>query len=181
MINIITQALPQRVMIKEKSYRIYTDFRIWIKAIQVISKYPPNICAALLTPICYMDIPQDASDALGGIISFLNYGEKKKRTKDKRVIDFDIDSSYIFSAFYAQYGIDLSVEKMHYYKFCALLFGLCGEHTLLKLINIRSINLSDIKDNDTRKKYSVLKNAFVLEKENAEPGECIFNIMKGSD
>ncbi len=181
MINIITQTLPQRVVIGGKSYRVHTDFRIWLKAISVINKYSPDICAALLTPICYIDIPNDASEALCGIVSFLNYDETKPVKKGGNVIDFDIDSSYIFSAFYAQYGIDLSVEKIHYYKFCALLSGLCGEHMLLKIINLRSMDLTEIKDTETRKKYAALKHMFSLGCENIEPGECIFDIMKGGE
>lgn len=181
MINIIAQTMPHRIIIGGKSYRVHTDFRIWLKAISVISKYPPDICAALLTPICYIDIPKDASDAFEGIISFLNYDETKSAKKGIKVIDFDIDSSYIFSAFYAQYGIDLSTEKIHYYKFCALLSGLCGEHILLKIINIRSMDLSEIKDTETRKKYAALKKVFSLGYENINPGECIFDIMKGGE
>lgn len=181
MINIIMQTMPHRINIDEKSYRIHTDFRIWLKAIQIIDKYSPTICAALLTPICYIDIPKDASAALRGIISFLNPEQAKGSSKGKKVIDFETDSSYIFSAFYTQYGIDLSVEKMHYYKFCALLNGLCGDHMLLKLINIRSMDLSEIKDAELRRKYAALKNVCRLDRENAEPGECIFNIMKGGE
>ena len=180
MTNIIMQTMPERVNIDGKSYRINSDFRIWLKAIQILDKYPPSVCAALLAPICYKDIPQDASHALKGIAAFLN-PDRSGGKKEKRVIDFEADSSYIFSAFYAQYGIDLSIEKMHYYKFCALLRGLCGEHILLRIINIRSIDLSEIKDAELRKKYAVLKNMCRIGGGNAEPGECIFNIMKEGD
>lgn len=177
MINIITHTMPQRVVIDGKSYRVHTDFRIWLKAMSVMEKYPAEVAAALLTPLCYIDIPPSAADALGGIISFLNPDKIKKR--GKRVIDFEKDSPYIFSAFYAQYGIDLSIADMHYHKFCALLLGLCGEHILLKIMNIRSMDLFEIKNAELRKKYAALKKEFSLKKENSEPGECIFDIMKG--
>lgn len=181
MINILTQTMPQRVTINGISYRVNTDFRIWIKAIDIIERYPPKISTVLLTPICYTDTPKEASDAFEGILSFLNADKTEKEDTGKKVIDFDKDSSYIFSAFYAQYGIDLSVENMHYYKFRALLSGLCGDHMLLKIINIRSMDLSEIKDTEMRKRYATLKNMFKLENESDDPGECLFGIVKGGE
>ena len=61
---------------------------------------------------------------------------KDKRTKGEKVLDYDIDADYIYAAFLEQYRIDLLVEEMHWYKFCALLHGL-HDTELNNIINAR--------------------------------------------
>lgn len=93
---------------------------------------------------------------LGGYISY----EEKEQTdilgntlpkiEEQRLIDYNEDANYIYSAFMQVYGIDLIEQqgKLHWLKFKALLEGLPDNTTISKIMSFRAW-----KEEDESKDY----------------------------
>lgn len=70
--------------------------------------------------------------------------------------DFDYDSNLIWSCMLTQYGVDISKEQIHWFKFLAMFEGL--NNTLLNdLMHYRTMDLSEYKDEKLRSKMAQLK------------------------
>lgn len=78
--------------------------------------------------------------------------------------DFEVDAKYIFAAFMQAYGIDLiEVQgKLHWTKFVALLNALPSDTVFRQIRQIRSTDLSKIKDKDQRELIRIQQNEFAL-------------------
>lgn len=78
--------------------------------------------------------------------------------------DFEVDAKYIFAAFTQAYGIDLiEVQgKLHWTKFVALLNALPSDTVFRQIRQIRSTDLSKIKDKDQRELIRIQQNEFAL-------------------
>lgn len=86
--------------------------------------------------------------------------DKKKESSsisNSRPYDFNVDAPLIYSAFMAQYGIDLGATEMHWHKFLYLFNGLNEEHKISKIIQYRIMDLSQIKDKEQKKFYRKMK------------------------
>ena len=90
----------------------------------------------------------------------------KNVSKKEKVFDFTEDADYIYAAFFQDYGIDLSVTDMHWYKFLALFNGLSENTKLRKIIAWRGVRLSDIKDAKLREQYRKIKSFYRLKGDN---------------
>ena len=90
-----------------------------------------------------------------------------------RVISFEQDAEYIYSAFVQAYGIDLIEQQgqLHWNKFKALLNSLPEDTLMRQIMDIRKTNLSDIKDKDERNRIKLLKEQFKLKDSNENFGE----------
>ena len=62
---------------------------------------------------------------------------------DATIIDYDLDSELIYSSFMQQYGIDITVVDMHWYKFMALIKGLSADTKLGRVMGYRAYTKSD--------------------------------------
>ena len=86
----------------------------------------------------------------------------KQKENIQRIYSFEYDDFYIFSAFLQQYGINLQKEDMHWYEFKSLFDGLTEDTKFIKIIQYRSVDLSDIKDKEMRKFYIKQKKIYKL-------------------
>ena len=65
-------------------------------------------------------------------------------TEGLRYIDYDVDQWRIYADFRQIYGIDLSLEDMHWWMFCGLLWNMPYEQsTTLQVIGIRKREVTD--------------------------------------
>lgn len=85
---------------------------------------------------------------------------------EERILDFRIDSDYIYSAFMQDYKIDLCEAKMHWHKFKALLNGISENTRLCQIMGYRSYTGEQVENHD--KIYKKLKNAWELPKKLTE-------------
>ena len=131
---------------------------------------------ALTLNIFYKEIPKDIKKAIDGILWFYSRGDiEKKETKigkennKKRIYSYEHDANYIYSAFLSQYGIDLNeIEYLHWWKFKSLFEGLNEENQICKIMGYRAVDLSKIKDKETKNKYKKLKQTWSLPDERTE-------------
>jgi len=156
MFNVLLDRFPDNY----KGYLIRTDFRIGMQIISCfkdksVFKYEKDrICLKLL----YGNSLPPKDIAIDGLIWFMNLGELPKipdnvseqdeepqpSKKEKDIIDFEIDSSRIYSGFKSTFDIDLDSVKMHWFKFRALLFELRNCH-LSDITELRKMSTAKLE------------------------------------
>lgn len=164
MIDLFKNTLPDAITVDGNVYPIHTDFRYFIlfyrlsKLKRPISEY---VC------MFNADIPEDMNKAIIELTKFANPPKELPRPigdgNGEIIIDFDLDSDFIYSAFLEQYGIDLTLPpeqfQLHWYKFMALLNGLHDT----KLNEIMGFRGYEDKKTDYKTQMNNLKQAWRIE------------------
>ena len=151
--NILTEPLADYVEIGGVRYAVQTDFKNWIR-IGSLMRCPEAENGAHLAEalgLCYVrgSLPPSLEDAVCAMLRFY-IGEEEGQAarqgyaKCTAVYDFEYDAEYIFAAFWAQYGLDLTKCRLHWHAFRALFLGLCGEHKICRMMEYRGADLSQI-------------------------------------
>lgn len=173
MIPLICDPLPTSFTVNGYKYSLNTDFRRWLICAEIMdSPYPTQLkceLCALTVLEKRENIPAEHSLAfLLSCASFLlrkNISEQtlsSPNTPKESVLDFSADAELIFASFMAAYHIDLSTEKMHWFKFMALLTSLPDNSPLMRTIALRQTDPSTIEDDRLRKEIRRAKNAVRL-------------------
>lgn len=174
--NILIDSLPETIEVDGREFPVRTDFRIGILFEQLV--LDPDLTDGEKTEKAIRlffedEIPDDLGQAVDGILWFYSCGsyhaedqnEKQKRASPKparRVYDFEHDADLIYSAFLDQYGVDLQVEDMHWWRFRALFRALKDDNKISKIIEYRAIDLSTVKNKEERKRLARLKSEYAL-------------------
>ena len=82
-------------------------------------------------------------------------------------MDFDIDQWRIYAAFRKQYGIDLSIEKLHWFVFMGLLLNL-DECNFTRVIDIRLKKITGQMGKEERQAIRNAKKVYALTVPSAE-------------
>lgn len=183
MFNILVDLLPNTVEVGGVEYPIATDFRTSILFEQAVCD--PDIdedsLAKLVLDYYYPGVTITKNNMAGLIEQALKfykggfdiednkvecedeYSEGEEEINDEKIYDYDYDAPYIFSAFMQQYGIDLQrVKYLHWWKFKAMLTSLQEDCKFCKILEYRSINLSEIEDEKQRSFYRKMKEVYKL-------------------
>ncbi len=171
--NIILEPMPDFLEVCGEKIFINTDFRTWIKFDEALfwSNKPMEERAFSALEICYGEhVPADIQSAFCAAVGFYapkdeqmqnsgesSHGEQRAASRNKQVYSFTHDASLIYAAFLAQYGIDLTKETFHWWMFRALFEGLTDDNKICKIMEIRSVDLSKIKDKEQKAYYRTLK------------------------
>jgi hypothetical protein len=163
--NILTEKLPASVVVKGRKYKINADFKTALKIINYSEKEQGVKLMIYALKTFYDEVPEDIEGAILAMRKFYNSsGEESKNTGRKEpLFSFVKDADLIFSSFYSQYGINLTQDNLHWYVFLALLRGICGDNVFSRVLEIRSLDLSEVKDEAQKKKLAVLKQKYSLE------------------
>ena len=81
--------------------------------------------------------------------------------QDEPVLDYRCDADYIVGAFQQAYGIDLTTEKMHWFRFRALFAALPEDTLMAKIMSWRTMDLSEY-EGSMRDRYADLQERFAL-------------------
>lgn len=147
-------------------YPINTDYRVGLKCLAVADD--PDISdeerALAIIYLLFGFIPDDHYDDFMRIASmYLSCGEEQEqhqaRAKD---MDFLQDEAYIEASFMSDYHINLSKTDMHFWQFYTLLNGLTEHCVLSRVRELRTYDLSDIKDAKSRRKILDAQQAVAL-------------------
>jgi hypothetical protein len=155
----MTDALPETVEIAGVNMPIAWDFRVGVKYAELVRMGDLKAEDFLyeLLKLYYSDF--DSLDLVPAVVQelferqqwFFLCGKprpektKEDDTKAGAVISYELDAAYIYAAFLAQYGIDLSdTESMHWWKFRALFDGLTGDHQISKIMEIRGTDIRKV-------------------------------------
>lgn len=185
--NYAQDAPPTELKVGGVSYSIQTDFRIWIDVLRrvrdLITK-PKSIDhimhnTKVLTDIEYMVfgkvLEHPADEVLDAINEFaIGYpsapvGEGK--TPNVQTYSFDHDLNWIIMAIRNQSGTDLSYrrkEPFHWWEFLLEFHALCGDHYILRLMEIRGY---DGKDREMQRQAQ----RFALPRENTADDQLMLD------
>ncbi len=139
--NILTDTLPESVVIGGKDFAIRTDFRVCLKTIMAFedNELTPQEKASILLSNLYVDLPTDTEQAIAQANLFLNGGKVGSEDDEPspRVYSFSKDANFIFAAFRQTHGIDLQKESLHWWEFLSLFMDLGSETTFCQLVSLR--------------------------------------------
>lgn len=168
---------PEYVEVKNKRYKINTDFRIAIKCDSVakntdISDYERALAVIYLLfgEVALKDI-NNHNELLILAKKFLSCGKEENSNTDNEEpdMDFNQDMDYIEASFMSDYGIDLTATKMHWWKFSNLISGLSNSEfgnccVLNRIRNLRNLDTKEIKDTKEKQRIEKAKKMVALKK-----------------
>lgn len=146
---------------------IETDFRKWLRfAVMWDSPelMPEEKCAlALLNTLG--EIPQEEGRHLEAICNFYFCGEQPRDTElpKEKLLDWQADSAAIWADFRLCAHIDLDSARLHWWEFMALFRALPETAGIKQTMRLRAIDLSKIKDPETREEYARQKRLVALD------------------
>jgi len=153
MINIITEELPNYILVKGEKIEINTDFKLWINFIQ--SSVSANNECLLESILAILKNKQTVidSDLLDSMCKFVLTVEhicegknNKNQTQNvNRIFDFKKDSDCVFSDFIRFYGINLREKNMHWAEFKTLLNMLPENSATEQRKDIRNKNILEVE------------------------------------
>lgn len=166
---------PEYVKIGDKKYKINTDFRVAIECNNIAQDDSIGNTERALAIIYKLfgdeglENPQDWEKLLELGIKYLSLGKDTSGVDNNTEIDMDFneDMDYIEASFMSDYRIDLTTEKMHFWKFYTLLEGLSNSElgnccVLNRVRNLRTFDLSQIKDSKERERLAKAKEMVAL-------------------
>lgn len=168
---------PEYVKIGDKKYKINTDFRVAIECNNIAQDDSIGDVERPLAIIYKLfgdeglDNPQDWEKLLELGIKYLSLGKDTSGVDNNTEIDMDFneDMDYIEASFMSDYNIDLANTEMHWYKFYNLINGLSNSElgnccVLNRVRNLRTFDLSQIKDSKERERLAKAKEMVSLKK-----------------
>lgn len=177
--NILFEEFPDTVRVNSRCYPIETDFREWIRFIQLADDdtVPWHIKCRLLLQWYTDGIPDDIEAAIYALGEFLEANalrndideeeEDRPAIVPKQVYSFEQDADCIYSAFREVYGINLqTIPYMHWWEFQTLFVGLPENTEIKQRIMYRSYDLRNVKDKDERKRIQKIQKMIALKKKN---------------
>lgn len=155
--NILTNVLPNTVVIDGQKYKINTDFRAGIEFENMVMSGKWDV--EKLIKLYYQEkIPDDVKAAFKAIEIFYCCGELPKKTAKseaakptKQAYSFDMDAGIIVADFWHFYNIDLTQEGLHWWVFRALLDGLPGESKFKERAYYRTCDLKNLSKNERKR------------------------------
>lgn len=156
--NLMSKTLPQCIRIGGRDFFVNADFRVWMRFCNDFEKWDQKT-ELEVSYLFTEEVPLiwDESDIMAVLKFAYPPAVVPSGTSDneERILDYEIDGEYIYSAFLGQYGIDLLKEDMHWHRFVALLHGLNSSTRIREIMEYRSYEGND-------KEYLKLKNAWKL-------------------
>ncbi len=170
MFNVLLDPLPT----EWNGFSIDHDFRTGVLISQCLQDPALNrreriyTAASLLFPQEHPDLIE-AIEAVEWFLSDYDHDNhnSKKADDNVRVMDFDIDQWRIYAAFRKQYGIDLSIEKLHWFVFMGLLLNL-DECNFTRVIDIRLEKITGQMGKEERQAMRNAKKVYALTVPSAE-------------
>ena len=175
--NILIDLVPASVEIDRTEYKIRTDFRVSILFEMMMQDEELSNEEKLLKALelYYPIIPDNVEEAIEKIKWFYRCGKDivKSNTNNKgesvKIYDYEYDDDYIYSAFLSQYGVDLQdIKYLHWWKFKAMFKSLNEDNKIVKIMQYRSIDLSEIKDKEQNAYYRKMKKLYNIPRSTGE-------------
>lgn len=161
---------PEYAQIKDKKYKINTDYKIAIKCNEIAESDIPDEERALA--IIYLLFGDEGLkdnnnwNELSEISTkFLSCGKEVKKSNEEADISFKQDWGYIQASFFSDYNIDLTKQSMHWWMFYDLMCGLTEKCVLNRIRFVRDFDISQIKDPKEKEKWIKQKEQVAIKKE----------------
>ncbi len=169
--NLLIDDLPETV----NGIPIYTDYRnmVQFELLMQDEELSGLEKASLALNLLYREPVPDFQTAWDGLLWYHHKGmEPQEEKKCKQVnppavlYDFEQDAGYIYAAFWQVYRIDLQAAALHWWTFRDLLFHLPDTCMMGKIMQIRGVDLSEMKGTE-KKHYQKMKAIFAIRRKDA--------------
>lgn len=147
-------------------YPVKTDFSVWLEFARLIEQEEARGMLRALN-LCYKGkMPENPFEAITLLCRFFAGGAEvgEGDSGGEQIISFTQDEELIYASFLSEYGIDLAKEKLHWWRFLALVRSLSPESALMRVAHIRAVNPSDIKNPALRRSILRQKRIYSLSK-----------------
>lgn len=181
MTNILIDNLPFSVWIGDQEVPINTDYRTGILFEQLISNAglsdEEKISEAVelyygdgIVP--FLQSAADAMEAVNRLIWFYRCGREMSEgeaesggsgTKDPP-FSYEYDAEYIYAAFMEAYRIDLTKDRLHWWKFRALFLSLPETTQFQKIVGYRVMDIPSKMPKEQKRFYQQMKKRYALPK-----------------
>ena len=172
--NLAQDAPPTELSVGGNSYSINVDYRVWIDVLHDLRNIIPTpktpeqamhnteTIANIEKKVFGKVIKENVASVLDAIAAFATgypeapVGECKQQ--NVQTYSFDWDLNYIIIAIMNQYGIDLTYrrkEPFHFWEFLVYFRALCGDHYILRLIEIRGYDGKDTEMKRQAQRYAL--------------------------
>lgn len=160
---------PETINVNGVEYPVETDFRAWVRFQGILLSEDKDEAKAekICKLMAGMGLPVTKT-ALDAMLQFYAGASTENQTKsggNVQAYDFEKDSEYIFSAFLDSYGIDLTTEHLHWWRFKALFKSLPEDCQMCKIMMYRTIDLKKVPK-EQRKFYREMKTRYSLKSGN---------------
>lgn len=159
----------REVEIDGKQYKINPDFDLWIEIGELFlcGRDEQNSSMAKILALAYPVLPDNPIGAFEKILWFFSCGKEKEKNVGSAfvkapAVSLKRDFGYIWAAFIAEFGIDLSTAKLHWWRFCALLAALGDDCRFSKIVSYRTMDVAAVKDRKLRQFYETMKAKYRL-------------------
>ena len=169
--NLLLDSVPDSVVIDGVRHDVDTDFRVFIQIEKILHDESLSNREKVLKwlQLVFGQIPTNIQAAVDRVMWLYRCGadlDEKSSTghkaKETLLYDFEFDAPYIYAAFLAQYGIDLTEEDLHWWKFIALFRALTGDSKIVEIMSYRAADPSEIKDEKERARILKLKRIYAI-------------------
>lgn len=185
--NLAQDAPPTELTVGGNSYCINVDYRVWIDVLKELRNlistpktpeqalHNTEIIISIERKVFGEVIQANMSEVLSAITEFATgYPEAPVgdgKNSNVQTYSFEWDINYIIIAIMNQFGIDLTYrrkEPFHFWEFLVYFRALCGDHYILRLMEIRGY---DGKDNDMKRQAQ----RFALPRENTAEDQAMLD------
>lgn len=173
--NLLIDEVPTTVIIDDVEFEINSDFRISMMFELLINdpelSERERLYQALI--LYYPIIPSNLEAAVDKIMWFYKCGKEEQEENNntnkssvkktvKKIYDYEHDSEIIFASFMKSYNINLQRDNLHWWEFKSLFDNIDEDSKLYKIMEIRSVNLNQVKDKDKKNYYKKMKDLYKL-------------------
>lgn len=174
--SLLTDKLPQKILIDGIVFDINTDFRISILFEELILNNDINKIETRkeIINMYFPIVPKNEDQALNAIMWFYSCGRPEEENECKKqvhetnksisdIYSFKYDDELIYSAFLDQYGVDLNdIPYLHWWKFKAMFKALKSDNKIVEIMGYRSMDLNSIKDKNKKEFYKKMQDLYKL-------------------
>ena len=177
--SLLFEIPPETVRVGDEYLDIDADFRLWAEVQQCCDQGELDgmkMLGFMRRAFGTAARGQDVHDLVAAFLYFLSCGERSSPAQEldntksialnhrNTAYDLAEDDARIVAAFEREYGIDLTTEYVHWWRFCALLDDLLSKDKFTDIVGFRCIDVSRIKDEKERAYYTEKQRAYRLHK-----------------
>lgn len=160
---------PKKIEANGNIYEINTDFRVALACFRAINDEEITELEkfyAVETLLLGANVdPKDSFILNQKIQTYLRCGQTENIEDNEINFDYIQDEEYVRTSIRQCYQINLNnIPYMHWYEYNELIAGLTEDTLLSKIREIRSYDLSEVKDENQRKKIIEAKEKFAIKR-----------------
>lgn len=158
---------PEAVWVGGGQVAIDSDFRLFVAFETAVLREDQNAPAELLARFYLGEVPSNLA-AVNAFLNFYRCGDRERSEsgppsqQSRRCYDFEQDTEVLYCSFLEAYHIDLYADRLHWWNFRKLMFGLPADTPFMTRLHYRTADTSGMSRGE-KKRYAELKKKFAIQ------------------